>query len=155
MKKSIILVAVFSVALAVAVVYYLRPREEFGYIPGVRFSVLLTPDNEYEGSVTNDTGNTISYFGYGGEGRASPVYSLRIVHRGFSHADHIGWCGVGMGPCDLAAGQTLRFPLYNLSEKARRGDRIHVVMSFKPTSRKLWNEGTKPIELRSEAAVFR
>ena len=54
----------------------------------------------------------ISYFGYGGEGSLQPAFGLE-VKAGLKWVERfLGWCGNGMGPCQIEGQKSVKVPFF-------------------------------------------
>lgn len=124
-------------------------------IPGVSIEVSRDDKAVYTFVLRNDSDRTVTYAGYGAENSVQPVYSLEVLD-GRTWVEHSpGWCGVGMGPCDLPPKARLTFPLYRVGDVAKATQKFRVSVRFKAGPKSSWDvAGEPPIRVHSNEVVF-
>ena len=66
------------------------------------------PGWAYDIVITNHGDEVARYWGYGGEGSKQPVHGIEVNDGERWRGQGGNWCGVGMGPCVVKPGETVK-----------------------------------------------
>jgi hypothetical protein len=94
-------------------------------------------EKAYNIVIRNLTEMPISYHGYGGEGSSQPVYEIEVQEGDGWSEGFTGWCGLGMGPCEIEPGSSISIPFYGMEHNENAIFRISI--SALKAGRSEWN----------------
>lgn len=90
--------------------------------------------------IRNDGTTPVSYWGYGGEGGIQPVYEKEVKKGERWVEESPGWCGNGMGPCQIEGKKEIRVPFQGMFPSNEKGlhFKVNILMSAQDVAR--WDQ---------------